>query len=156
MMANLSITSLKYCKDSKALIEYSNYVNDIYRSIEEYNTNRKHKILIVLDDMIANMISNEKLNSAVTKLFVRGRKLNMSLVFITQSYFAVPKNIRLSSTHFFIMKIPNKRKLQQNAFNHSSNIDIPGLMNLNKMLEKKQTKIKMSKNLFWMKQKGKK
>ena len=148
MMANLSITSLKYCKDSKAFIEYSNYVNDIHKSIEEYNTNRKHKILIVLDDMIANKISNEKLNSAVTKLFIRGRKLNMSLVFVTQSYFAVPKNIRLSSTHFFIMKIPNKRKLQQNEFNHSSNIDIPGLMNLNKMLEKKQTKIKMSKNLF--------
>ena len=64
------------------------------------------------------MINNEKLNSIVTKFFVRGRKLNISLVFITQSYFNVPKDVRLNSTHFFIMKIPNKRELQQIVLNH--------------------------------------
>ena len=81
------------------------------------------KILIVFDDMIADMINNKKLYSIVTDLFIRGRKLNISLVFITQSYFKVPKDVRLNSTHFFIMKIPNKRELQQIALNHSSDIN---------------------------------
>ena len=73
--------------------------------------------------MITGMINNKKLNSIVTELFIRGRKLNISLVFITQSYFKVPKDVRLNSTHFFIMKIPNKRELQQIALNHSSDIN---------------------------------
>ena len=73
--------------------------------------------------MIADMINNKKLNPVVTELFIRGRKLNISIAFITQSYFKVPKDIRLNSTHFFIMKISNKRKLQQIALNHSSNIE---------------------------------
>ena len=73
--------------------------------------------------MIADMINNKKLNSVVTELFIRGRKLNISLVFITQSYFKVPKDVRLNSTHFFIMKIPNKRELQQTALKHSSDVD---------------------------------
>ena len=77
--------------------------------------------------MIADMLSNEKLNPVVTELFIRGRKLSISLVFITQSYFAVPKNIRLNSTHNFIMKIPNKRELQQTVYNHSSDIDFKDL-----------------------------
>ena len=69
------------------------------------------------------MLSNKKFNPIVTELFIRGRKLNISLVFITQSYFDLPKNIRLNSSHSFILKIPNKRELQQIAFNHSSDID---------------------------------
>ena len=64
--------------------------------------------MIVFGDMIADMINNKKLNSIVTELFIRGRKLKISLVFITQSYFKVPKDVRLNNTHFFIMKIPNK------------------------------------------------
>ena len=79
--------------------------------------------------MIADMHSNKKLNPIVTELFIRGRKLNIPLVFITQSYFAVPKNIRLNSTHYFVMKIPNKRELQQIAFNHSLDIDFQDFMN---------------------------
>ena len=75
------------------------------------------------DVMIADMINNKKLNSIVTELFIRGRKLNISLAFITQSYFKIPKDVRLNATHFFIMKIPNKRELQQIALNHSSDID---------------------------------
>ena len=66
-------------------------MEDIYTNIEEYNPNKKRKILIVFDDIIADMLSNEKLNPIVTKLFIRGRNLNISLVFITQSYFTVPK-----------------------------------------------------------------
>ena len=94
----------------------------IYKNIEQ-NLNKKCKILIIFDDMIADIIINKNLNPVVTELFIRGRKLNISLVFITKSYFAQPKNIRLNSMHYFIIKIPNKRELQQIAFNHSSDID---------------------------------
>ena len=73
--------------------------------------------------MIADMLSNKKLNPIVTQLFIRGRKQNIYLVFITQSYFAVPKNTRLNSTHYFVMKIRNKKELQQISSNHSSDID---------------------------------
>ena len=82
--------------------------------------------------MMADMLSNKKLNPIVNELFIRGRKLNISIVFITQSYFPHPKNIRLNSTHYFIMKIQNKRELQQIAFNHSSDIDFKEFMNLYK------------------------
>ena len=98
-------------------MEYSNDMQDVYKNIEDYNPIKKRQILIVLDDMIADMINNNKLNPVVTELFIRGRKLNISIVFITQSYFKVPKEVRLISTHFFIMKIPNKRELQQISLN---------------------------------------
>ena len=78
--------------------------------------------------MIADMIDNKKLNPIVTKLFIRGRKRNISIVFITQSYFKVPKDVRLNSTHFFIKTIPNKRELQQIAANHSTDIDFKGVI----------------------------
>ena len=78
--------------------------------------------------MIGDMINNKKLNPIVTKLFIRGRKRNISIVFITQSYFKVPKDVRLNSTHFFIKTIPNKRKLQQIAADHSSDIDFKGVI----------------------------
>ena len=78
------------------------------------------------------MLSNKNLNPVVTKLFIRGRKLTISLVFITQSYFAVQKSIRLNSTHYFIMKFPNKGELQQITFNHSSDIDLKDFINLYK------------------------
>ena len=74
------------------------------------------------------MLDNKKLNPIVSELFIRGKKLNIFLVFIAQSYFAVPKNIRLKFTHHFIMKIRNKRELQQISFNHSSNIDFEDIM----------------------------
>ena len=80
--------------------------------------------------MIADMIDNKKLNSIVSELFIRGRKLNISLVFITQSYFKVPKDVRLNTTHFFIAKIPNKRELQQIAIKHSSNINTKDFPNI--------------------------
>ena len=82
------------------------------------------------------MINNKKLDSVVTELFIRGRKLNISIVFITQSYFKVSKDVRLNSTHFFIMKIPNKRELQQIALNHLSNIDFKDFMKIYKKYTK--------------------
>ena len=72
--------------------------------------------------MIADMIHNTKLNSIVIELFIRGRKLNISFVFITPSYFKVPKDVRLNTTHFFISKIPNKKEIQQIGINHSSDV----------------------------------
>ena len=113
----------KHFNDPKAFIEYSNDMHDVYKNINNYNLSKENKILKVFDDMIADMINNKKLNSIVTELFIRGRKLNISLVFITKSYFKVPKDVRLNTTHFFIMKIPNKRELQQIAIDHSSNIN---------------------------------
>ena len=99
-------------------MKYSNDVQDAYKNIENYNPNEKHKVLIVFD----NMINNEKLNPIITELFIRGRKLSISIIFISQAYLKVPKDVRLNSTHFFILKIPNQRELQQIALNHSSEI----------------------------------
>ena len=105
---------------------------NFYKNIEEYNPKKKRKILIASDDMFADKLSNKKVNPIVTELFIRGRKLNIFLVFITQFYFAVLKNIRLNSTHCFIMKILNKQELQQIAFNHASDLDFKDFMNLYK------------------------
>ena len=96
----------------KAYIEYSNDMHDVYKNIIEYNPGKENKILIVFDDLIADMINNKKLNSLVSELFIRGRKLNISIVFITQSYFKVPKDVRLSTTHFSIVKIPNRVRVR--------------------------------------------
>ena len=99
------ITGLKYSNDSKAFIEYSNDMDVVYKNIKEYNLNKKQKNLIVFDDMMANMQNNKKLNQIVTNLVIRGRKLKISLVFITQTHFKVPKDVRLNATRFFIMQI---------------------------------------------------
>ena len=123
---------LDHFNDHKAFMEYSNDMQDVRKNIEEYNPIKKRKVLIVFDDMIADMINNKKLNPIVTELFIRGRKINISIAFITQSYFKMPKDVRLNSTHFFIMKIPNKRELQQVALNHSSDIDFKDFMKIYK------------------------
>ena len=109
---------LKHFNDPKAFIEYSNDMYDVYKNIDEYSIDKERNILIVFDDMTADIIKNKKLNSIVTELFIRGRKLNISLVFITQSYFKVPKNIKLNTTHFLISKIPNEIELQHIVINH--------------------------------------
>ena len=109
---------LKRFNDPKAFIEYSNDMCNVYRNISYYNPDKENKILIVSDDMIADMIQNKKLNSINTELFIRGRKLNISLGFITQSYFKVPKDFRLNSTHLFVTKMLRKTGLHQIAINH--------------------------------------
>ena len=114
---------LKHFNDPKVFIEYSNDMQDVYKNVDEYNIYKDRKILIVYDDIIADMINNTKLNPIVTKMFIRGRKLSISLAFITQSYFNVPKDVRLNTTPFFIMKNLNRRELQQIALNQSSDID---------------------------------
>ena len=121
---------INHFKDHKAFIEYSNDMHDVYKNIDDYNPHKENKISIVFDHMIADMIHNKKLNSIVTELFIRGRKLNIFLVFITQSYFKVPKDARLNTSHFFITKNPNKRELQQIAINHSSDINTKDFANI--------------------------
>ena len=121
---------INHFKDPKAFIEYSNDMRNVYKNIDQYNIDKERKILIVFDDMIADIIKNKMLNSIDTELFIRGRKLNISLVFTTQSYFKVLKDVRLNTTHFLISKIPNKRELQQIAINHSSDINTKDFANI--------------------------
>ena len=117
-------------------MEYPNDMQDVDKNIEEYNPIKKRKVLIVFDDMIADMINNNKLNPIVTELFIRVRQLNIYIFFITQFYFKLPKDVRLNSTHFFIMQIPNKRKLQQTALNYSSDIDFKDFIKIYKKYAK--------------------
>ena len=117
---------INHFNDPKAFIEYSNDMRDVYKNIDKYNLDKENKILIVFDDMI----HNKKLNSIVTELLITGRKLNISLAFITQSYFKVPKDVMLNTSHFFITKIPNKREFQQIAVNHSSDISTKDFTNI--------------------------
>ena len=121
---------MNHFSDPKAIIEYSNDMHHVYKNIDEYDTDKENRMLIVFDDMISDMIHNKKLNSIVPELFIRGRKLSISLVFITQLYFKVPKDVRLISSHFFIAKVPNKRELQQVGINHSSDINTKDFANI--------------------------
>ena len=121
---------INHFNDPKAFIEYSNYMHNVYENISYYNPDKENKIVIVFDDMIADITKNKKLDSTVTELFIRGRKLNISLVFITQSYFKVPKDVRLNTTHFFITLIPSKRELPQITINHSSDISTKDFVNI--------------------------
>ena len=121
---------IKTIKNPKAFIYYSQTINDVYENLEDYNPTKKTRLLIVFDDMIADMEFNKKLSPVFTELFLRGKKLDISFVFISQSYFKVPKTIILNATHYFIMKIPGKRELQQIASNHSSDIDFKDFMKL--------------------------
>ena len=121
---------MNHFRDPKAFIEYSNDMYDVYKNIDDFSLNKENKILIVFDDMVADMIHNKKLTSIVTELFIRGRKLNISLVFITQSRFKVPKYVSLNTSHIFIAKIPNKRELQQIAINDSSDINTKHFVNI--------------------------
>ena len=123
---------LNHFNDPKVFIEYSNDMQDLYKNFDEYNPDKERKMSIVFDDMIADMINSKKLNSVVTKLFIRGRKLNVALVFITQSYFKVRKDVRLNTTHFFITEIPNKKELQQIILNHSSDVSTKDFINIYK------------------------
>ena len=123
---------IDHFNDPKAFISYSNDMHNVFKNTEDYNPNKKRKILIVFDDMIADMINNKKLHLIVTELFIRGRKRNISMAFLTKSYFKVSKDVTLKSTLFFIMKIPNKRELQQIALNHLSDIDFKDFMKIYK------------------------
>ena len=104
---------INHFNDPRAFIDYSNDMDDVYKNIDDYNPDKENKILIVFDDIITVMIHNKELNSIVTELFIRGRKLNISLVFITQSYFKVSKDLRLNTNHFFIAKFQIKENFNK-------------------------------------------
>ena len=107
----LEDAGIKHINDQNAFINCSNTMDDVYVNIHDYNPSRKRKILIVFDDTIADIMTNTKFQAIIKELFVRCRKLNISLVFIRQSYFSVAKDVRLNSTHYFIMKINSRREL---------------------------------------------
>ena len=110
LIKNRENAGIKHLNDSKAFIECSNTMDDVYENIDDYNPNRKRKILIIFDDMIVDIMTNKKFEAIIKELFIRCRKLNIYLVFITQSYFSVPQDVRVNSTHYLIMKINNKKK----------------------------------------------
>ena len=105
-------------------------MDDVYNNINDYNPNRKRKIFIVFDDMIADIMTNKKFQAIIKELFIKCRKLIISLVITTQPYFSVPREVRLNSTHYLVMKIHNKRELQEIAINHSSDIDYKDFMKI--------------------------
>ena len=101
---------IKNLKNPKAFIDYSHTIDDVYENLEDYNPTKKRGVLIVFDGMIVDIKSNKTIRPTVKELFLRGRKLNISLVFISQSYFKVSKTIRLNATYYFTMKIRNFSK----------------------------------------------
>ena len=105
-------------------------MDGVYENIDDYNPSRKRKILIIFDGMITDIMTNKKFKSIIKELFIRCTKLNISLVFITQYYFSVPKDGRLNSTHYLIMKINSKRELQNIAINHAADIDYKDFMKI--------------------------
>ena len=111
---------IKNLNDPHAVIEYSNDMNDVLEDINKYNKNRNKKVLIIFDDMI---MRSEKFKAIVKELFIRCRKLNISIVFITQSHFRTPKDARLNNTHYILMKIGNKKELKSIAEENSGNLD---------------------------------
>ena len=117
---------IKRLNDSNLFMECSNTMDDVDENIDDYNPNRQRKVLIVFDDMIADIMTNKKFQAIIKDLFIRCRKVNISLVFITRSYFYVPKDVRLNATHL-IMRISNKRELQNIAINHFVDIDYKDL-----------------------------
>ena len=120
--------------DSNGFIECPNTMNDVYENVDNCNPNKKRNILISFDDMIADIMNNQKFQAIIKELFIRCRNLIISLVLIFQSYFSVPKDVRLNSTHYLIIKINNTRELQLIiaviTVNHSADIDYKDFMKI--------------------------
>ena len=130
LIKKLEDAGIRNLDNPSVFIEYSNTMDDVYNNIDHFNLNRKRKFLIVFDHMIVDIMTNKKFQAIIKDLFIRCRKLNISLVFITQSYLSVPKEVRLNSTHYLIMKVHNKRELQNININHSADIDYKVFLNI--------------------------
>ena len=129
---------IKHYNDPTALFECSNTMNDnVYKDFDNYNPKRDKKLLIVFNDMIADIMTNKRFQAIIKELIIRCRELNISLAFITQSYFSIPKDVRLNSTHYLIMKINNKKEWQNIAINHSAEIDYKDFMKIYRERTKK-------------------
>ena len=114
---------IKHLNNPNSFIECSNTMDDVYKNINDYNTSKKKKKLIVFGDMIAEIMTNKRFQAIIKELFIRCRKLNISLIFITQSYFSVPKDVKLNSNHYLIMKTNNRIELKNIVTDHSADID---------------------------------
>ena len=121
---------MKILNDPHAFIEYSNDMNDVLDDINNYNKNRDKKVLIIFDDMIADIMRSEKFKAIVKELFIRCRTLNISIVFITQSYFRTPKDARLNSTHYILTKIGNKKELKSIVVENSGHLDFKDFLKI--------------------------
>ena len=124
LINNRKNAGIKHFNDPTAFIEYSNDMDNVFTNIDDYNKKRKRKVLIVFDDMIADIMSSKKFKAIIKELFIRCRKLNISIVFLTQSYFRTPNDARLISTHYVIMKIQSRKELQNIAQENSGDISI--------------------------------
>ena len=114
---------MNFNNDPTAFIKYSNSMDDILPNIGDYNKKRRKEVFIIFDDMISHVMSDKKAQKILKDLFIRCRKLNISLCFLIQPYFSVPKDVRLNCTHYILFKLNNKRELQNIAINHSADID---------------------------------
>ena len=121
---------IKNLNDPHAFIEYSDDMNDVLDDINNYNKNRDKKVLIIFDDMIADIMRSEKFKAIIKELVIRCRKLNISIVFITQSYFRTPKDVRLNSTHYILIKIGNKKELKSIAEENSGHLDFKDFLKI--------------------------
>ena len=121
---------IKNLNDPHAFIEYLSDMNDVLEDINNYNKKRDKKVLIIFDDMIADIMKSEKFKAIVKELFISCRKLNISIIFITQSYFRTPKDARLNSTHYILMKIGNKKELKSIAEENSGHLDFTDLLKI--------------------------
>ena len=128
---------INFNNDPTAYIEYSNSMVDILSNIEDYNKKRKRKVLIIFDDMISHVMSDKKAQKILKDLFIRCGKLNISLCSLTQSYFSVPKDVRLNCTHYILFKLNNERELRNNSINHSIDIDYKDFVKIYKICTKK-------------------
>ena len=123
LINNRKNAGIKHFNDPTAFIEYSDDMNDVYADISSYNKKRENKVLIVFDDMIADIEYNKIFKKMIKELFYRGRKMNISIVFIMRCYFRALKNARLNSTHYILMKIGNKEELRSIAEEKSGSVD---------------------------------
>ena len=119
---------INFINDLTAFIEYFNSMDNILSNIKDYNKKRKRKVLIIFDDMISHVTSDKKAQQVLKDLFIRCRKLNISIFFLTQSYFSDPKDVRLNCTHYILFKLSSRRELQNIAINHSAYIDYKNLL----------------------------
>ena len=130
LINNREQAGIKNLNDPHAFIEYSSDMNDVLEDINNYNKKRDKKVLITFDDMIADIMRSEKFKATVKELFIRCRKLNIYIVFITQSYFRTPKDARLNSTHYILMKMGNKKELKSIAEENSGHLDFKDFLKI--------------------------
>ena len=132
LIDNREKAGMKSLNNPTAFIEYSNTMDDVFKNIDDYNTKRKRRVLIVFDYMIADIMTDRKFKSIIKELFIRSRKLNISIAFFTQSYFRTPKDARLNSTHYLLMKIQSKKELQNIAQDNSGDIGFKDFLKIYK------------------------